>query len=823
MDRKDTFVHQDFPPTGPEPLLKLNIIREAFSFGQTSSPLQSEFSSGQSNEAENTSPAFRVAKSNTIKTETAQTEHTITDTGSGGGHDDHDMGGGDDMTGGDDGHDDMGGETGSGDGHDMGGGDTGSGDGHDGHDMGGGDTGSGDGHDSNHDDHDNTATITPPGVGASQTEINNYLNALANQAEGHAHGHDSAMAGEHMAALDLVGRGDATHVAIGDGDWDDPSIWSNGQVPGDDARVLIPEGVTVDYSVVSDARLFTVRVDGKLDFATDTDSQMIFDTMVVAPSGFLEIGNVDDPVQPDVNIDLIVADNGRIDTNWDPLLLSRGIVSHGKTTIHGAEKDSHDKVTDDPMAGDTSIKMDGVPTGWQVGDTIVIAGTNYDGWSGNRQNWTPPEDEVRVITAIDDDGTIHFDEALAHDHDAPRADLKTSVANYTRSVSVESESGADSEVYERGHVMFMHNDDVDVRYAEFLHLGRTDKSIESRATSEFDNIDYDTNVQGRYSLHLHRAGVDDIDDPAILEGNAVFGSPGWGYVHHDSNAILENNASYDTHGAGFVAETGNETGEWNDNIAIFAKGNAWNLPKNAVDIHEFYDIANGGDGFWFQGRLVSSSNNVGRQREPWLCLLPPRQHRHDDGLGQRCLRLRRRRGITATMSAPTDFPIRIFENNETFAANEGLHVVKANTAQGHDIWSHLKDFHRLERRNRGASAVHLALHPGKLRCDRQRGQRLVQRRLRDHVRQQHLGNGCPQPHDRQLPCRLRTGHRVYQRCLLARRSRHHIIDATITNVQTDYLNFDGRYVTILSEGDAPMHAPHLDLGRILYTRSDQKP
>jgi len=33
-----------------------------------------------------------------------------------------------------------------------------------------------------------------------------------------------------------------------------------------------------------------------------------------------------------------------------------------------------------------------------------------------------------------------------------------------------------------------------------------------------------------------------------------------------------------------------------------------------------------------------------------------------------------------------DFPIRLFEDNETFAAREGLHIVKANPNQGHDVW-----------------------------------------------------------------------------------------------------------------------------------------
>ena len=41
---------------------------------------------------------------------------------------------------------------------------------------------------------------------------------------------------------------------------------------------------------------------------------------------------------------------------------------------------------------------------------------------------------------------------------------------------------------------------------------------------------------------------------------------------------------------------------------------------------------------------------------------------------------------------PDDVPILGFQGNEAFAANQGLHVVKANPNQGHDIWSHIDDF-----------------------------------------------------------------------------------------------------------------------------------
>lgn len=589
-------------------------------------------------------------------------------------------------------------DTGDGGGTDTG--DDGTGDSNDTPDIpdSGTDTGDGGGTDtgdeSDHSDHPAPPALTPPGIGASLAEITQYLSDLAALPEGHSHD-DSAIASEHMAALALVPRGEATHVAIGDGDWFDPNTWASGNVPGDDAKVLIPEGVTVGYAGVSDARIFTLRVDGKLDFATDTDSQLIFDTVVVSPTGHLEIGTESDPVDPNVNIDLIVANNGPIDTNWDPTLLSRGLIAHGKTEIYGAVKDSHDKVTEDPMAGDTSVKFDGVPEGWQVGDTIVIASTHYERFTKDA-NSTPifngNQDEVRTITQIDEDGTIHFADPLVFDHDSPRDDLATSVANYTRNVSIETEDAETAEVFERGHVMFMHNDDVDVYYAEFHELGRTDKSTDSFQADDFANIAFDSNVQGRYSLHVHRAGTDDLEDPAMLVGNAVFGSPGWGYVHHDSNAVLINNASFDTFGAGYVAETGNETGLWADNIAIFAQGNGYGIPKLSSEIgDDIFDTARGGEGFWFQGRLVAAIDNVAASVNTGFAYF----HRNGDD---------RMIAYDADLFAypaalyyedtdkADDSPILGFVGNETIAAREGLHIVKGNPMQGHDVQSHLVDF-----------------------------------------------------------------------------------------------------------------------------------
>jgi hypothetical protein len=546
-----------------------------------------------------------------------------------------------------------------------------------------------------HDTDDQTATITPPGEGASAAEIAAYVDAVRAQPETHMHGDDSSKVADHMAAMDLAPRDEATHIAVTDGDWFDTSTWHNGEVPPDDARVLIPEGISVNYDDLSDARLFTLRVDGELTFATDEDSEIIFDTLIVSPTGRLEIGTQETPIEQGYSVELIVANNGPIDVEWDPMLLSRGIVSHGETSIHGAVKDSHEKVIDDPMAGDSKLTFDEIPEGWEIGDTIVIAGTSYEGhkWDNDIRavRHYESEDEVRVITDIVG-GTVHIDTPLEYDHDAPRDDLQTSIANYTRNVSVGTEDPDDAEIYERGHVMFMHSDEVDVRYAAFNDLGRTDKSEDSFQVDDFDTIAADSNVQGRYSLHLHRTGVDDLNNPTQLVGNAVWGSPGWGYVHHDSNAVLENNASFDTFGAGFVAETGNETGTWTDNIAIYAEGESWQAVKNITEIGEdVFDTAKGGHGFWFQGRLIETTDNVAASVNVGFVYF----HRNGDD--------REIDSDTSAFEYPDAFfgdstihngsvPILDFSGNETFAAHEGLHIVKADPNQGHDVWSHIDDF-----------------------------------------------------------------------------------------------------------------------------------
>ena len=503
--------------------------------------------------------------------------------------------------------------------------------------------------------------------------------------------HDASMQAEMAALMALVPTDQATHVAVKNGSWFDPSTWANGQVPGDDAKVHIPQGVTVTYDGQSNASLFTVRVDGELDFATHQDTHMVVDTMVVTPTGHLTIGTLADPVDAGVQAVITIADNGPIDVNWDPMLLSRGLVSHGQVDICGAEKENFVRLAVDPMAGDTTLVLDAPPTGWQVGDSLVLTGTHY---GHTTSTWetdnTRTEDEELIITAINGN-TITVDRPLQYDHEGADSSLKAYVADFTRNVVIESEFGDNTPTHERGHVMFMHNDNIDVRYAEFMGLGRTDKSVRAFDVGDLATVNSDSNVKGRYALHIHRAGVADLADPAVLVGNAVWGSPGWGIVQHDSNALISGNAVYDVFGAAYSAETGNETGRWSDNIAIKSIG-VDVLPKDGADVAAF-DLGREGSGFWFQGRLIDVVDNVAAgmpmghgfiymSRMPMEDMIPI-----DPSTALQSDKLRYADDV------PNYIPnIGEFSGNEAIAARFGLEVIKPTPLQGHDVRSVIEDF-----------------------------------------------------------------------------------------------------------------------------------
>lgn len=414
---------------------------------------------------------------------------------------------------------------------------------------------------------------------------------------------DAAQSG----VLGLVDINEATHIAVASGDWSDPCVWNEGLVPTADARIVIPAGVAVEVDGVLDTDVETIGIHGALSFATDVETSLRVNTIVSAMSGQLEVGREDLPIEDDVSASIVFTAGDLFGESEDPTMLGRGALLMGPTTMHGAAKTHRAVLAEHPRAGAQEITLRDAPENWVIGDAIVIAGTTLG---------DPESDEQRTIAAMSG-ATVVLDEPLEWDHTAPTADLAVHVANLSRNIHISSEDPA---VDRRGHVMFMHNLDVDVRHVRFAQLGRTDKRVQiddwffPELTSESAEAGPSTNRRGRYSVHFHRGGVDPQSIPAHVEGCVVEDDPGWAYVNHSSHVNFLNNVSYNVVGGAFQTESGDEQGSFVGNIAIRTVNPDYPLenPDTApVDIREdSQDFAFQGDGFWIHGGGVALEDNV---------------------------------------------------------------------------------------------------------------------------------------------------------------------------------------------------------------------
>lgn len=632
------------------------------------------------------------------------------------------------------------------------------------------------------------------------------------------HGHTP-----HLSLLPTDADGNAplaTHVAVNSGDWFNPGTWASGEVPGAGALVHIPEGVSIAYEGSSDAGLFIVRVDGALNFFADDgqSTKMVVDTIITAPGSSLVMAADADTAG---DIDVVFTEGtpgahashfttgtvghgvlGR--TSWDPEQLSLGLVAGGDVTIKGQDVESGLQLAESPMAGATELifNSDGTDFGWEPGQLITVGGTEFLGRHPDGRMIS--EDEVREITDVRlEDGKmiVTLDAALEFDHPGkidPTTDIEMTgyVGNMSRNVTFSSAAadnngdGIPEDAYsigqaipesahyvtERGHVMFMHNDDVSVLNTAFHGLGRTDKTREiddfkiggihnhrlvndQGVLGEYDpNTDFEIetpasliqNMRGRYAVHIHEArkvdhddhddhsghmghgvigpcpetggsichcgdqdndGILDCDDDdyfegAYLEGNAVWGSPGWGIVQHSSDAVLKDNVVVGVNGSAIVSESGDETGRWEGNLTLNTYGVGHHGPYEDSDDFNENEGAEG-IGYYLKARAIEVIDNVAQSSARSGFFYhnngvdfrdTPADALDFEGVGH---------GLEGIHTE--DVPIRHFEGNEVIAAETGIRIATDpldGTRKFNDAWSHFKDFKAWEIDEAGVSITY---------------------------------------------------------------------------------------------------------------------
>jgi hypothetical protein len=462
--------------------------------------------------------------------------------------------------------------------------------------------------------------------------------ALRGSALAVAHPEDPAKEREHVAMLALAPEGAATHRVFQSGDWSSADTWDDPATPtvieappGDGAKVLIPPGITLTVDGVISARLGWILVagslgyNGKLRFAPSVDTELNVETIIVDPNGIYEQGTIADPAQgtvdapigPSVKSLVRFIDTGDLDRVYDPFGLSRGLIAHGVTSIHGTAVAPYVFLAEPAMAGETVIHLASEPVNWKLGGRIVVPAVDYV--IGFPEGMSQGDlDEQFTIESINfNAGTGNWDvslnRALAFSHAPPMRDtapaFSVPVAYLDRNIIYTSESTSTSR---RGHAMFMHKAAISISNALFEQLGRTSSQVEvtDPQVDASNRLDTATtgNDRGRYALHIHRT-IPDPTKKVKISGVCVVNSPKLGIVNHDSYVDVEDSVVFDAAGSAFFTEIGTELGTFNRCLAIHTiRGVGEMEDRFRHTLPGGADFGFNGVGFWLQGGGVGVTN-----------------------------------------------------------------------------------------------------------------------------------------------------------------------------------------------------------------------
>jgi cell migration-inducing and hyaluronan-binding protein len=323
--------------------------------------------------------------------------------------------------------------------------------------------------------------------------------------------------------------------------WSDASTWPDKKVPGKDAVVTIEKDMNVVLDV-SPPPLHGLTINGKLSFADNKDLELTTEWVMV--HGELEIGTEARPHTRKATITLTdnVKDEDMTGTGGTNDRSDRGIMLMGGTlNLHGNRTNSWTKLSKTAEAGSNSIEVLNAAQ-WRVGDTIVLASTDYD----------PHQAERRTIAAIHGN-TITLDKKLDYMHFGKitfDVDERGEVGMLSRNILIQASPDADQTLF-GGHIMAMAGSKMFVDGVELNRMGQ--------------NMHL-----ARYPIHWHLIGD---AQGQYIKNSAIHDTYSRCVTVHGTNYLdIENNVTYNNIGHCFFLEDAVEHGnQFVHNLGIQTK------------------------------------------------------------------------------------------------------------------------------------------------------------------------------------------------------------------------------------------------------------
>lgn len=432
----------------------------------------------------------------------------------------------------------------------------------------------------------------------------------------------------------------ATVFTLRSGDWSDPTIWDTGVIPKQDATVVIKSDHQVTYDLVSDEKLTTVAVEGRLSFATNINTRLRVTHFLIYPTGVVKVGQREFPVKENVSAEIIIND-APIATSrdilgvFDPSQHGNGILVFGEFSVFGHDKGKPFVRLDREATKGASFLELSVPHEWEAGDSIFVADSSppsvdtylmsanverdldinahaagLDGWEIlTLDSKSPSGVYLRAPLRFDHLG-LDVDYDLG-DQDIPLEPFLPHVANLTRNVIISSERSDGI----RGHTVGFHGSKVNIQNALFKNLGRTtvDPIDNTVLNDQGQVVRLGLNQAARYALHMHHANFPTVsqlgDKPAFkMRRNVIVGAKRWGVSIHGSHfGLIEENIVIDAQGSGFVTEDGSETGNrFIGNFAAVIRGSGLKTDSR----ERGQGVGHEGSGFWLGSDNNFVENNV---------------------------------------------------------------------------------------------------------------------------------------------------------------------------------------------------------------------
>ena len=305
--------------------------------------------------------------------------------------------------------------------------------------------------------------------------------------------------------------------------WSDPATWG-GTVPKEGATVTIPAGKTVllDQSTPS---LEGLQVDGALVFE---EKDLTLTSKWIMVHGKLGVGTETEPFKHRARIVLTGSDPAQNVMNMGTKVIG---VMGGTLDLHGEPRKGWTKLTATAPKGTDKLTLEG-PTGWRVGDRVVVASTDYD----------PLQAEEATVKAVSGN-EVTLDRTLANTHwgtvqtiDGRPVDERAEVALLSRNVTVEGEEASSTGGF-GGQIMVM-GGTARVEGTELTRMGQK-------------------NILRRYPIHFHMLG--DSGANSYLKGSSLHHTYNRCVTIHGTNKLnLTGNVCHDHLGHGFFLEDGAE-------------------------------------------------------------------------------------------------------------------------------------------------------------------------------------------------------------------------------------------------------------------------